>query len=146
MNITGNAMAMGIKNTNSLGPDVILCVFVPKIIFRTHEPKAHSAHRSAYRILMVRRPRLRPQCLNIFFSNAAWPIKAKFYVEPPWAGETKVCSRHLSHMTKIAATPIYGKIPLKSSTPEPAGQCLRNLVCSIGDSSPSWSVQMMTLE
>ena len=37
------------------------------------------------------------------------PIKAKFYVEPPWIGGTKFCSRHLGHMTKMAATPIYGK-------------------------------------
>ena len=53
------------------------------------------------------------QCSNIFFSETAWPIKAKFYVEPPWVGGTKVCSRHLGHMTKMAATPIYGKNPSK---------------------------------
>ena len=46
---------------------------------------------------------------NIFSSKTACPIKAKFYVEPPWVGGTKVCSRHLGHMTKMAATPIYGK-------------------------------------
>ena len=45
---------------------------------------------------------------NIFFSETAWPIKA-FYVEPPWVGGTKVCSLHLSHMTKMAAMPIYIK-------------------------------------
>ena len=28
---------------------------------------------------------------NIFSSETAWPIKAKFYVEPPWEGGTKVC-------------------------------------------------------
>ena len=39
------------------------------------------------------------------------PIEAKFYVEPPCVGVTKVCSRHLGHMPKMAATPIYGKIP-----------------------------------
>ena len=55
----------------------------------------------------------RPQCSNIFFSQTAWPIKAKFYVEPPWVGGTKFCSRHLGHMTKMAATPIYGKNPSK---------------------------------
>ena len=60
----------------------------------------------------IRRPSVvvrRPQCSNIFFSETAWPIKAKFYVEPPWVGGTKFCSRHLGHMTKMAATPIYGK-------------------------------------
>ena len=46
---------------------------------------------------------------KIFSSETAWPMKAKFYVEPPWAEGTKVCSRDLGHMTKMAATPIYGK-------------------------------------
>ena len=56
---------------------------------------------------------VRPQCSNIFFSETAGPIKAKFYVEPPWVGGTIFCSRHLGHMTKMAATPIYGKNPSK---------------------------------
>ena len=97
----------------------------------------------------VRRPSVvvvRSQCANIFFSQTAWPIKAKFYVEPPWVEGTKVCSRHLGHMTKITATLIYGKTLQKSSSLEPPGRFSRNLVCSIGDSSPSWLVQMMTLE
>ena len=64
--------------------------------------------------VVVRRPSsVRPQCSNIFFSETAWLIKAKFYVEPPWVGGTKFCSRHLGHMTKMAATPIYGKNPSK---------------------------------
>ena len=69
-------------------------------------------------IVVVRR---RPQCSNIF-SETAWPIKAKFYVEPPWVGGTKFCSWHLGHMTKTAATPIYGQNPSKiffSRTGEP---------------------------
>ena len=41
------------------------------------------------------------------------PIKAKFYVEPPWIGGRKVCLRHLGHMTKMATMPIYGKNPSK---------------------------------
>ena len=48
------------------------------------------------------------------FSETALPIKAKFYVEPPLVGETNVCSRHLGHMTKMAAKPIYGKNPFKN--------------------------------
>ena len=51
---------------------------------------------------------------NIFSSETALPIKAKFYVEPHWVGGTKVCSRHAGHMTKMAATPIYGKNPSKT--------------------------------
>ena len=65
---------------------------------------------------VCRRPsvvRRRPQCSNIFFSKTPRPIKAKFYVEPPWVGGTKFCLWHLGHMTKMAATPIYGKNPSK---------------------------------
>ena len=64
----------------------------------------------AYSIPMVRWrcSSTRPQCL-IIFSATAGRIKAKFYVEPPWVGGTKFCSQHLGHMTKMAATPIYGK-------------------------------------
>ena len=46
---------------------------------------------------------------NIFSSETAWPIKAKFYVEPPWEGGTKVCINGPGHMTKMAAMPIYGQ-------------------------------------
>ena len=74
---------------------------------------------------------------NIFSSETAWPIKAKFYVEPPWEGGTKVYINSPVHMTKMAAMPIYGKNLKKSSSQEPAGRFSRNLVCSIGDSCPS---------
>ena len=59
---------------------------------------------------------------NIFSSETALPIKAKFYVEPPWEGGTKVCINGPGHMTKMAAMPIYGKNLKKSSSPEPAGR------------------------
>ena len=39
---------------------------------------------------------------NFFFLETAWPIEAKFYVEPPDYSS-------LSHMTKMAAMLIYGK-------------------------------------
>ena len=63
----------------------------------------------------IRRPSSvrRPQCSSIFFSETAWPIKAKFYVEPPWEGGTKVYINGPGHMTKMAAMPIYGKNPSK---------------------------------
>ena len=44
-------------------------------IFSSPEPKAVVVHRS--------------QCSKIF-SETALPIKAKFYVEPPWVGGTKL--------------------------------------------------------
>ena len=46
---------------------------------------------------------------NIFSSETALPIKAKFYVEPPWEGGMKVCINGPGHMTKMAARPIYDK-------------------------------------
>ena len=39
-------------------------------------------------------------------SETTVPIEAKFHVEPPWDGGTKVCSNGPGHMTKMAA---YGK-------------------------------------
>ena len=49
------------------------------------------------------------QCLNIFSSETALPIKAKFYVELPWEGGMKVYISGPGHMTKMAGMPIYGK-------------------------------------
>ena len=34
-------------------------------------------------------------------------------MESQWDGGTKVCSQGVSHMTRMAATPIYGKNPSK---------------------------------
>ena len=69
---------------------------------------------SSRRPSSVRRPSVRrPQCSSIFSSETAGPIKAKFYVEPPWVGGTKVYINGPGHMTKMAATPIYGKNPSK---------------------------------
>ena len=51
----------------------------------------------------------RPPFSNAFSSETAWPIKYKFYVEPPLEGGTKVCINGPGHMTKMAAMPIYGK-------------------------------------
>ena len=76
------------------------------------EPKAHG-ELIGYPWSGVRPSVVRPQCSKIFFSETPGPIKAKFYVEPPWVGGTIFCSRHLGHMTKMAATPIYGKNPSK---------------------------------
>ena len=56
-----------------------------------------------------RRPSVRPPFSKIFFSETAWPIKAKFHVEPPWESGTSVRMNDFVHMTKMAATSIYGK-------------------------------------
>ena len=46
---------------------------------------------------------------NIFSSETALPIKAKFLVEPPWEGGKKVSIHGPGQMTKMAAMPINGK-------------------------------------
>ena len=46
---------------------------------------------------------------NVFSSETTRPIKAKFYVEPPWQGGKKVHINGPGHMTKMAAMPIYCK-------------------------------------
>ena len=46
---------------------------------------------------------------DFYFLETAWPIEAKFYVEPPLDAGTKLWSNDLGHMTKMAVMPIYGK-------------------------------------
>ena len=54
-----------------------------------------------------------------FFSQITRPIKANFYFEPAWeGGGEKVYINGTGHMTKMAATPIYGKNLQKSSSTE----------------------------
>ena len=100
--------------------EMVYPIILPSIrysfLVSSPEPKAHWL---AYSIPMLRRPSSSSSAassstiLNIFFSETAGPIKAKFYVEPPWVGGRIFCSRHLGHMTKMAATPIYGQNPSK---------------------------------
>ena len=85
-----------------------------KVIFliRSPEPSGSQGELTVYPYSGVRWRRCRrrrQQCLNSFSSETALPIKAKFYVEPPWEGGTKVYINGLGHMTKMAAMPIYGK-------------------------------------
>ena len=46
---------------------------------------------------------------NTFSSETTGPIEAKFHMEPPWNGRTKVCSNGPGHMTKMAAIPYMVK-------------------------------------
>ena len=41
---------------------------------------------------------------KIFFSETARPIKAKFYVEHPWVGGTKICIYYFDRIRTIKAT------------------------------------------
>ena len=71
----------------------------------------------------IRRCRCRRCCCppfsNVFSPETAWPNIAKFYVEPPLEGGTKVYINGPGHMTKVAPMPIYGKNLEKFSSPEP---------------------------
>ena len=46
--------------------------------------------------------------LLIFLRNHG-PIEAKFHVDHPCDGGTKICSNGPGHMTKMATMPLYGK-------------------------------------
>ena len=53
---------------------------------------AHLSRRLIGELIVYPWSGVRPSTFsNIFSSETAWPIKAKFYVEPPWVGEMKVC-------------------------------------------------------
>ena len=76
--------------------------------FSSPEPKANWW---AYRIgrpppSVVRRT---STVSNIFSPETTGPIEAKFHLEPPWDGRTKVCSNGPGHIIKMAAMPINGK-------------------------------------
>ena len=106
-----------------------ICINVASLCCSVHDVKnmaflAHLSRRLTVELIgypwirrpsvIRRRPSVRPSTFsNIFSSETAWPIKAKFYVEPPWEGGTKVYINGPGHMTKMAATPIYGKNPSK---------------------------------
>ena len=89
-------------------------MFYHVAVFLAHLSRRLTGELIVYPCSGVRRRRPSAFTISkIFFSETAWPIKLKFYVEPPWVGGMKVCSRELDHMTKMAAAPIYGKNPSK---------------------------------
>ena len=45
---------------------------------------------------------------NLVFSQNIGPIELKFHLKTPYDKIAKIYSKHLGHMTKMAATPIYG--------------------------------------
>ena len=58
---------------------------------------------------------------NFFSVETARSLEAKFQVEPPWDGRTKVCSNGPGHITKMATMSIYGE-NLKKSSLKPKGR------------------------
>ena len=94
----------------------ILYLFFQLIPFLAHLSQRLICELTGYPWSVVRR---RPFTFsNVFSSETARPIKAKFYMEPLWEGGTNVYINNPGHMTKMAAMPIYGQNLYKSS-PEP---------------------------
>ena len=51
--------------------------------------------------------------LNIVFSQTIGPIELKFHVKTPNDKLATIYAKYFGHMTKMTATPIFGKNPLK---------------------------------
>ena len=51
---------------------------------------------------------------NIVFSQTIGPIELKSHVKTPYDKLAKICTKYFGHMTKMAATPIFGKNLLKN--------------------------------
>ena len=66
-------------------------------------------------------------------------------MKTPYDKLTKIYTKCLSHMTKMTATPIYGKIPLKSFSPETKASDLGTWYVALGVWGPITFVQMMIL-
>ena len=64
-------------------------------------------------------------------------------MKTPYDKLAKIYTKYYGHMTKMAATPIYGKNPLKIFFSRTSRPVTWDLVCSIGDVGPTKFVQMM---
>ena len=53
------------------------------------------------------------QYIKTVFSQNFDPIELKFHVKTPYDKLAKIYTKYFGHMTKMAATPIYGKNTLK---------------------------------
>ena len=81
---------------------------------------SRQAHKVSFSIPMLRRPSVRPSSVRrpsvrrppfskIFFSETAWPIKAKFYMKHLWEGGTNVYINNPGHMTRWPPCPYMVK-------------------------------------
>ena len=87
--------------------------------FSSPEPKA-PGELIGWEGSVVRPSVRRPSTIsNDFSSETTGPIATKFHKTPPGPLGKKSCSNGLSHMTNMAAMPIYGKNLKKFSSPEP---------------------------
>ena len=88
-----------------------LCLVRSLFFFSSPEPSGSQGELIVYPCSGVLRRR--PSVVHNVqtYSPPKPPIKAKFYMEPPWEGGTKVCINDPGHITKMAAMSIYGKTP-----------------------------------
>ena len=101
-------------------------------VFSSPEPLGSQGKLIVYPL--SRRPSVfvcHPPFSKIFSSETGYPIKAKFHVEPPWEGGTKVCINRPGHMTKMAATPIYEGCPNKSWTLLITHDCVSGIILKL---------------
>ena len=129
----------------------VLCFTRPQYqvsVYRTIGPMVSSpepkAHRWAYSIPMVRRPSSvrRPSVVvrNAQRSSSPKPLvrsKPNFMWSLLGLGERYFVRGIWVTWPRWPPCPYMVKTLQKSSSPEPAGRFSQNLVCSIGDSSPS---------
>ena len=99
------------------------------IVFSSPEPLGSQGELIVYpssrRPSVRRRRRRRRRRKQFQTSSSPKPLgrsKPNFMWRLLGYGGTILCSRHLGHMTKMAATPIYGKTLQKSSSPELVGR------------------------
>ena len=85
------------------------------------------------------------QHIKTVFSETNWPIETKFHMTTPYDRLAKTYTNCYGHMTKMATMPILVKTLVISSSLEPKGHWLWDLVCSIEDVGPTRFAQMMNL-
>ena len=115
-NFSFSYMPINLKLYMYYGHGLKICMWFgynPWIIFSSPEPSGSQGELIVYPCSVVRPSVRRPPFSKIFFSETAWPIKAKFYMKHLWEGGTNVYINNPGHMTKMAAMPIYGKNPSK---------------------------------
>ena len=86
--------------------------------------------------------------LNIVFSETTRPIELKFHMMTTYDWLVKICTNCYGHLTKMAATPIYGKNYLVFKYLHLWNQSANGLVTysvALVDVVPSRFAQMMNL-
>ena len=88
-----------------------------RLTFALSAKVAHTVVQSIYYILVFSQNigpiELKFHVKTPYDKIAIGPIELKFHVKTPYDKIAKFYSKHIGHMAKMAATPIYGKNHLK---------------------------------